>query len=52
MTQPSQQQRKPRAIAIIEKLDDGSIRVLPIAGSEDEITDITRLLEDRIKLDE
>jgi len=52
MTGPNQPQRKSRPVAIIELLDDGSIRLLPIAGSEAEIAEIHEVLKDRIKLDE
>lgn len=45
----SQPQRKPRPIAIIEQLDDGSIRILPVVESEEEAAEIEGILRDRIK---
>jgi hypothetical protein len=52
MIKSEQVQRKSRPIAIIELLDDGSFRLLPIADSEDDIAEIREVLKDRIKLDE
>jgi hypothetical protein len=52
MTEPEHPQRRSRPVAIIELLDDGSIRLLPIVGSEDEIADILAVLKDKVRLDE
>lgn len=52
MTEPDQPRRKSRPIAIIELLDDGGIRLLPVGGSEGEVVEIHAILKGRIKLDE
>jgi hypothetical protein len=42
-------QRSSRPIAMIQLLDDGSLRLLPIATSETEIVEIQRVLGPVIK---